>query len=282
MLSQIEQLIPDLSRAEQRVARWIMAHPRQAVEGKLAQVARQCGTSQPTVIRFCRRVGMDGFRDFTLKMSEALSRPAGSVHRDVRADDSSSDAVGKVLDSSIHALSEIRASAAAMPIDDAVFAMTRARQLAFVGLGASGHVAADACHKFFRLGIPCSALTDSPGTMQFAAICSPDDVLVITSHSGSWDAHLRATGLALERGAIVIAVTAPASPLSKIASIVLPCAAQEDTSVYTPMSSRLAHLALLDALQVALALALGEPAVDQLRRSKDALREANPAVVKLS
>ncbi len=37
------------------------------------------------------------------------------------------------------------------------------------------------------------------------------------------------------------------------------------------MSSRLAQLALLDAIQVALALARGSAASENLRRSKDAL-----------
>jgi RpiR family carbohydrate utilization transcriptional regulator len=50
------------------------------------------------------------------------------------------------------------------------------------------------------------------------------------------------------------------------------CDRLEDTSVYTPMSSRLAQLALLDVLYVAYALALGEKASDNLRRSKDALQ----------
>ena len=45
----------------------------------------------------------------------------------------------------------------------------------------------------------------------------------------------------------------------------------EDTSVYTPMSSRLAQLALLDAIYVAFALSLGDKAAQNLRRSKDAL-----------
>jgi DNA-binding MurR/RpiR family transcriptional regulator len=38
------------------------------------------------------------------------------------------------------------------------------------------------------------------------------------------------------------------------------------------MSSRLAQLALLDALQVSLALALGAPASEHLRASKQAIR----------
>jgi DNA-binding MurR/RpiR family transcriptional regulator len=39
------------------------------------------------------------------------------------------------------------------------------------------------------------------------------------------------------------------------------------------MSSRLAHLALLDALQVALALKLGQGANAMLRKSKEALAD---------
>jgi RpiR family carbohydrate utilization transcriptional regulator len=77
--------------------------------------------------------------------------------------------------------------------------------------------------------------------------------------------------MARERGATVIAITSPNSVFAGEASLLFPCSVVEDTSVFTPMSSRLAQLALLDAIQVALALAQGEAAGDNLRRSKDAL-----------
>ena len=64
-------------------------------------------------------------------------------------------------------------------------------------------------------------------------------------------AELRAgadfAALARERGATVIALTDQGSKLASLATIVFPCEGVEDPSVYTPMSSRLAHLALLDA-----------------------------------
>ena len=145
--------------------------------------------------------------------------------------------------------------------------------MAFAGLGASGHVASDACHKFFRLGIPCSTLTNTPKILQFAAIAQLGDVLVITSHTGRWPALSRAASLARETGAVVIALTDPASTLANEADILFACNAIEDTSVYTPMSSRLAQLALFDALHVSLALSLGDAAVDMLRNSKTALQE---------
>ena len=184
MLQAIEQRIEDLSPAEQRVARWVLGHPRQAAEATLATVARECGTSEPTVIRFCRRMGLAGFRELALRLTEALSRPASYVHRDVVADDSTLDAMTKVMDASIQSLIKIRAQLSSMPIEAAVAALSGARQLAFAGLGASGQVASDACQKFFRLGIPCTALTDTPTILQYAAIADPGDVLIIASQSG--------------------------------------------------------------------------------------------------
>ncbi len=110
--------------------------------------------------------------------------------------------------------------------------------------------------------------------LQFAAIAEPNDVLVLLSHTGRWPEFATAAGLATARGATVIAITHPDSELAKAASILFPCQLIEDTSVYTPMSSRLAQLALLDALHVALALASGEHAAERLRISKDALHSA--------
>ena len=77
--------------------------------------------------------------------------------------------------------------------------------------------------------------------------------------------------LARDNAANVIAITDPLAPLASTADLVFESHIGEDTSVYTPMSSRLVQLALLDALQVALAVSLGRDAEQRLRDSKDAL-----------
>jgi RpiR family carbohydrate utilization transcriptional regulator len=248
MLSQIARAVPDLSRAEKRVASWVLDHPKQATSATLAHIANECGTSEPTVLRFCRRMGMKGFRELGVRVAESLSVPGSYVHRDVNPDDSISDAAIKVMDASIQSLAEMRAQLSSMPIGAAATAMAAARQIAFAGLGASGHVARDACHKF------------------------PDDVLVLLSHTGRWQEFAQAADIARERGTTVIAITNPESDLARSASILFPCRVIEDTNVFTPMSSRLGQLALLDALLVALALTHGSAATERLRLSKDALQ----------
>ena len=223
MLSTIKRILPDLSPAEKRVARWVLMHPKEAAEGTLARLAREAETSEPTVVRFCRRVGLSGYRELAIRLTEALSNPASYVHRDVKPDDATPDAVLKVMDASIRSLIDMRRELSSMPVDEAVSAMREARQIAFAGLGASGHVANDACHKFFRLGIPCTALTDTPMILQFAAIAEPEDVLVLLSHTGRWSDFARAARQARKRGATVIALTNPDSVIAAEAGLLFPC-----------------------------------------------------------
>jgi len=274
MLSEINHAMSDLSRAEKAVAEWILAHPRQTTDATIAAVADAAGTSQPTVVRFCRSMGVDGFRDFKLRLAAAMSRPESFVHKDVTANDSVEDTVGKVVDQSLRALVEMRARISTMPIKPAVAALGEARQIVFAGLGASGEVARDALQKFFRLGIPCASATDTPMLLQMAAIAHPRDVFIVISHTGRWPAVASAMQQARQREAAVIALTDPESPLAKAASFVLGARIEEDTNIYTPMSSRLAQLALLDALQVALAIRLGSDAEERLRLSKQVLLNA--------
>ncbi|MDJ0917957.1 MAG: MurR/RpiR family transcriptional regulator [Woeseiaceae bacterium] len=271
MLQLIENRLKGLSPAESLVARWILAHPRDAANSTLAAVAAACEVSEPTVIRFCRHLGLGGFRDLTLRLTESLSQPSSFVHRDVNRDDTIQDAAAKVMDSAIQTLVSQRSLLRNVDIGKAANVLARARQIVFAGIGGSGHVSDDAQHKFFRLGIPCSALSDPPSIQQFAAIAERGDVLVLTSNSGQWPELSAAASMSRQRGASVIALTDPTSDLAAAADIPIPCGSEDETSLYTPRNSRLSQLAVLDVLQVATALELGDAAANRLRRTKMAL-----------
>ncbi len=271
MLDRIHESTERLSDAEKRVATWVLDHPREAAESTVAKVARESGASEPSVIRFCRRIGLSGFRELTIRLTEALSRPDSYIHQDVCADDATADAVTKVVDASIRALVDLRGTLSTMPLDEVVSHMVAARQWVFAGLGASGHVAGDAFHKFFRLGTPCSALTDNATIRQFASIAGQRDIILAISKSGNWGELIPSLTKARDNGAVIVALTERESELAHVASVVVGCGSYEDTNIYTPMISRLVHLTLLDALHVAVAIAAGDAAAENLRRSKEAL-----------
>ncbi len=273
MLQDIHQALDALSRAERAVGEWVIEHPREATTATVGDIAAATSVSEPTVVRFCRSVGASGFRDFKLRLAEAFGSAGSFVHSDVAPNDSVDDAVLKVLDRSIQTLNELRGRVASMPFATAIGRLVNARQIVFAGLGSSGEVARDASQKFFRLGIPCAVATDSPTLLQMASIAAPEDVYIAISNTGHWQSLVGAMQRATARGATVIALTDDGSPLAATAELVFGNHVAEDTSVFTPMSSRLAHLATLDALQVALAVRLGPAAETRLRATKSALSE---------
>ncbi len=271
VLKRIDVEFLRLSPAEQCVARWVRSHPRETIEAPLARLAELCDVSEPTVIRFCRSVGCTGYRALKAGLASVVEQPRSYLHQEVDASDATELAVGKVLDNAIRGLMDVRSSLNQMPFEDAASALANARQVVFVGVGASGHAAVDSAHKFFRLGVPCATATDAQTIAQHAAIATPETVFVVLSHTGVWPEVHENMALARDSGATVIAVTLPGSPLAQVCTWLFPCHPPEDTNVHTPMSSRLAQLAVLDALQVAMALALGADATSRLRRSKSVL-----------
>jgi len=272
MLARIQQNLQSLSTAERRVADWVLRNPHRVVALPLARIAAATGVSEPTVVRFCRSVGSKGFSDFKVRVAQALASGDTPVHADVRPGDDANDILAKVMGFSIRELSALRRSLDAARIEEAVAALVRAQRIDFYGVGASGFVVADAQNKFFRLGVPCTAYSDAPTMQQAAAVTDDRAAVVAVSKTGASTPGIQACRRAAANGARVIAITSPLSPLATAAHTAILLDVREDTGVYTPMSSRLAQLAVLDVIQVALALALGARGIDMLQRSKEALQ----------
>ena len=271
MLTRISSIRDSLSSAEGRVADWVLSHSHRVVSMPLAKIALDVGVSEPTVVRFCRSVGTRGFSDFKVRMAQNLASQQNLVHADVRPGDDVSDILAKVMGRSIRELSNVQQRLDVERIERAASALAAAGRIDFYGIGASGCVVADAQNKFFRLGVPCSAYHDAPTILQAAAIADASYAVIAVSKTGSSRAVVEACHQARANGARVIAITSPTSALARAAEIAILVDIDEDTGVYTPMSSRLAQLAVMDVIQVAFALKLGSRGSHNLELAKLAL-----------
>ena len=66
----------DLTPAEAKVAALVLAEPSSVLSQSLMQVAARAGVSEPTVIRFCRSIGLDGFQSFRLRLAQSIASGA--------------------------------------------------------------------------------------------------------------------------------------------------------------------------------------------------------------
>ncbi len=273
LLAQIEAARERLSKAEQRVADYVLGHADEIMNLSIAALAGIVGVSQPTVARFCLGLGFTGFKEFKLRLVQSLAGGVPFVHRDVGAGDPASALVAKVLDRAIAALMRVRNELDAAALDQAIALLANARTIEFYGAGNSGIIAADAQHKFFRLGVPTVAYSDAHIHGMAATLLQPGDVVVAISNTGRTRDLLRSVESALQAGARVVAITASGSPLAKLSTVALCADVEEDPDVYSPMTSRIAHLAIIDVLAVGVALSRGPGLLAKLEKAKQSLRE---------
>ena len=78
--------------------------------------------------------------------------------------------------------------------------------------------------------------------------------------------------LVRESGATLITLCPGQTPLADLATVNLAIDVQEDTEIYTPLSSRIAHLVVIDVLAMGVAMARGPDLVGHLKSVKRSLR----------
>lgn len=59
-LSLIRASLDLMRNSERKVANCVLADPASVVSCSITELAEKAGTSEPTVIRFCRRLGLRG------------------------------------------------------------------------------------------------------------------------------------------------------------------------------------------------------------------------------
>jgi RpiR family carbohydrate utilization transcriptional regulator len=257
-----------LRKSEAKVADLVLASASDVISMRIVDVASKAQVSEPTVIRFCRALGFDGFQSFKLQLAQLVG--SGSVYTQFAVDDSDTveDLRNKVFDTTVGSLLTVKDE-----LDPDV--LENARRVEFYGFGASGSVAADAQHKFFRLQLSTTAYTD-PHIQHMSAISlGAGDVIVAISQSGQTRALLESVRLAREAGATVIGLAPEGTPLSKACSISITVNIEEDLQAATPVSSRIAHLVVIDVLATGVALhrkPLLKEHLKRLEKSQKALR----------
>ena len=264
-----------LRKSEAKVASYVLANANDVIKMRIVDLAANSEVSEPTVIRFCRALGFDGFQSFKLQLAQQLGM--GSVYTQFAVDDNDTvtDLRNKVFDTTVGSLLTVRGELNADVLEQAISTISNARRVEFYGFGASGSVAADAQHKFFRLQLSTAAYTD-PHIQHMSAIAlESDDVVVAISQSGETQALLQSVHLAREAGAKVIGLAPETTSLSKQCSIPIYVNMEEDLQSYTPVSSRIAHLVVIDVLATGVARhrkPLLKEHMKRLEKSQRALR----------
>ena len=275
LIRRITENQASLRKSEAKVADYVLANASEVIKMRIVDLASKSEVSEPTVIRFCKALGFDGFQSFKLQLAQQLGLGSVFTQFAVADNDTVADLINKVFDTTVGSLITAREEINSEVLEQAITTISNARRVEFYGFGASGSVAADAQHKFFRLQLSSAAYTD-PHIQRMSAISlGPEDVVVAISQSGETQALLQSVALAREAGANVIGLAPHNTSLSRVCNLAIYVNMEEDLKSFTPVSSRIAHLVVIDVLATGVARhrkPLLKEHLKRLEKSQKALR----------
>lgn len=271
-LPRIRSVFSSLTKAEQKVAAYMLDNPAAVVHLSITELAEGAGSAEATIFRLCQKIGFKGYQAFKIALAGDLYTPMETVYEEVDSADSIALIAGKVFHSINEGLQDTLKLLNPQAVEEAVAALARAKRIDAYGSGGSAIIAADIEHRFMRFGVCVRAYGDSHMQIASAALLSPGDVVVAVSHTGSNRELLDSVATAKKSGTTVIALTSyMKSPLSELADISLVASARETKYRSEAMASRLAHLAIVDVLYIGVMLQNKERLVANMQKVREAI-----------
>jgi len=256
VLDRIRALSSDLPPTARRIATFLAANAADVIHMSVTEVADRTGSSEGSVVGLCQQLGARGFQEVKIALARELVQPVQFIHEDLTPTDGLETVVNKIFSSGLQALQDTMKALSIPEMGRAVQAIRKAQRVEIFGIGSAATIAEDANYRLLRIGIESRVSVDSHVQAITAALCTPKSAVLTISHSGSTVETLTATKLAKQAGATTIVVTNYGrTPILAHADIVLHTMARETQFRTEAMTSRLAQLAVIDALIACLALA---------------------------
>lgn len=275
VLLRIQGMFELLSKAEQKVAEFVFGNSDETMRLTIAALAKRVDVSEPTVVRFCRKLDFDGYQDFKIALAQASTYTNDTlkvIHEEITERDSIEEISKKVINSHILALQQTFACINYEDLEAFSQLLCKARKVEFYGLGGSGTVAIDVENKFLRTGINTSVCIDSHIQLMRAALLGEQDLIIIFSNSGATKHFLHVIETAQKNGTKVAVITSfRDSLLGKSADLVFEVKARETSYKQEPSSARVAMLAIIDVLVTTIALKNQEQYIDNIYQTRKAL-----------
>lgn len=252
VFTRIKHYRNNASIAETGVLDYILNNPESAVEYNIHKLSELAYCSASTIVRLCKKLGFDGYRDFRSALVYEIAVRNENTHKKsphIRHSGHLSDIIDTITYQNITSLEESMQLLDPSEVTKCVDLISKCDTVLLFGLGASHLVAEDAFMKFQRINKRCSCCYDVHIQYLQARNATPKDVAIIISYSGCTEEMIQCAKDLQSRGTPIIAITRFIhSPLVQLATHCLYVVAIEELFRSGAMSSRIAQLNIIDIL----------------------------------
>lgn len=272
-MHRIHRLYHEMGPGERKIADYILNHTQETVDSTVSELAERCNCGDATVVRFSRRLGFEGYQALKIGIAAEMGS-ISTIGSQIEPTDTCFDIFQKRISDILIALQNTESVLDMSDLELAAQTILQAKHIVVFGLGNSAAIAGDAAHKFLRVGLRAQACCDNHMQAIVASHMDADSVAIGISHSGTSKDIVEALQIAKNGGAKTICITNyAASPLSATADISLFTQSDETKHSILAMSSRIAQLAIFDAIYTYIVVHADQAAVQAIYNTEMALKQ---------
>jgi len=247
-LHKIQKLYNQMGFAEKKVADYILNDTQGLFDLSIGELAQQCNCGAATIVRFSRRLGFDGYQSLKLGILKE-TRDISDTDYEINPDDDITSIFRKKTAELYLTLRSTEVILDEETLKKAADAIVKAERIVVFGLGNSASIATDAAHKFLRLGLNAQVCCDNHMQSIIASHLNRKSLAIGISHSGQSKDIIEALEFSKIGSAKTMCITNYAdSPIVKVSDIALFTKSEETKYSILALNSRIAQLAILDAL----------------------------------
>lgn len=274
-LTQLKALSLDMTDSENLIASYILNNPEEIYSLKIEELARKLGISLPTVFRFAKKLGFEGFKDFKVALIRDMAIGINIEAENI--DDDSIESITKNVFEKVN--SNLKETLSIINFDDlskTIDLVANAKRLIFFAVSYSMPVALDCYSKFLSAGFNCIYDTDTYAQRVISTQCTGKDVAIGISFSGASPEVLDCMHNAKHGGAKTICITTfMKSSITEFADISLYTAPVSSRHQRIDIPSKMSYIAILDSIYLNAVLKNRGRALDYISRTEEELGKYN-------
>ncbi|MCP9328055.1 MurR/RpiR family transcriptional regulator [Liquorilactobacillus satsumensis] len=218
----IHSMTPSFSKKEAQLAAFIQEQPQQVVEMSVQSLALTAQVSAATIVRFCRKIGLNGYGELKLALSAIQHSIATDGYREIAPGEDAQLIMNKLETHLTSALELTKKELDLQLIEKVVDLLHTASSVQLFGLVASALPVQDMYQKFNRIGLPTLQNSDLRMAVTCLSAAKDNTLLFCVSNSGETREVIELLRLGHEKNLPTVLLTSnAASTAAQLAEVVL-------------------------------------------------------------
>jgi Transcriptional regulators len=221
ILLTIRSKIENASKAEKILGEYILSNVQEIPGMSVAELSKESGVSQATIVRFAQNLGVDGFKDLKMELARcSMDDVTNGLYDEISPNDSVDGLKDKLLVRIQHTLETTSQGLDKKVLQQTVDLLDSVNAIQVYGLGASNLVAEDFTQKFSRIGLNVINTQDTHAMAANFLTQQHEQAIFLISDSGETKETLTLAKLSKEKRIPVVSLTSNEhSRLAKLSDI---------------------------------------------------------------